>query len=281
MTAKRKAAKKVATRKAPSRKAATRRKKKSVIARRRKAGTRTAASRKKVVVRRKAAPKRKPARPVRATGRRSKPVRSVGRPRKAAKAAKSAARRRTARKATATRRPVRAPETAAALAGPLEAAAPKPVVVEPSPPIAPPLAPANGEYRPSDSEPFMNERQKEYFRAKLLTWKGDLLREARLSTASLTISPDEQADEIDRANAIEARNVVLRAQERQAHLIRKIDQALGRIDDGTYGYCEVTGEPIDLRRLEARPIATLSIAAQEAHERREKLTAHGRDYEQA
>ena len=115
----------------------------------------------------------------------------------------------------------------------------------------------------------MNERMREYFRHKLQSWKEDLLRESRETGRSLQLDQDEQADDIDRANAIEARNLMLRAQERQANLIRKIDAALARIDDGTYGYCEATGDPIGIRRLEARPIATRSIEAQESWERRE------------
>lgn len=125
----------------------------------------------------------------------------------------------------------------------------------------------------------MNERQRDYFRGKLQAWKDDILREVRDAARALTIDPDDQADDIDRANAIEARNLALRAQERQSNLLRKIDAALARLDDGSYGYCEETGEPISLRRLEARPIATLSITAQENHERRERQTASGVDYE--
>ena len=113
----------------------------------------------------------------------------------------------------------------------------------------------------------------EHFRSKLQSWKDELIREAREASNALQLDPNEQADEIDRANAIEARNLILRAQERQANLVRKIDAALARIEDGTYGYCEVTGEPIDVRRLEARPIATRSIEAQESWERRESQYA--------
>ena len=122
-------------------------------------------------------------------------------------------------------------------------------------------------------EPFMNPRMLEHFRSKLQSCMDEFIREAGEASNALQLDPNEQADEIDRANAIEARNLILRAQERQANLVRKIDAALARIEDGTYGYCEVTGEPIDVRRLEARPIATRSIEAQESWERRESQYA--------
>ena len=119
-------------------------------------------------------------------------------------------------------------------------------------------------YRPSDKEPFMNERQRDYFRAKLLAWREDILREAKETLLHLQEENQNHPDLADRA-------IELRARDRQRKLIAKIDEALGRIDDGTYGYCEETGEPISLRRLEARPIATLSVEAQERHERRERV----------
>jgi DnaK suppressor protein len=109
-------------------------------------------------------------------------------------------------------------------------------------------------YRPNDDEPFMNDRQREYFRRKLNAWKTEILREAQETISS----------ETDRA-------IELRARDRQRKLIAKIDAAMARIDDGTYGYCEDTGEPISLKRLEARPIATLSLEAQERHERNERV----------
>ena len=129
----------------------------------------------------------------------------------------------------------------------------------------------DAEYRPSDQEPFMNERQKEYFRRKLLNWKEDILREARETLAALQNESENHPDLADRASSETDRAIELRARDRQRKLIAKIDAALSRIEDGTYGYCEETGEPISLRRLEARPIATLSLEAQERHERNEKV----------
>ena len=126
-------------------------------------------------------------------------------------------------------------------------------------------------YRPSDKEPFMNERQREYFRARLLEWKDDILKEAKETLAHLQAENENHPDLADRASSETDRAIELRARDRQRKLIAKIDAALARIDDGTYGYCEETGEPISLRRLEARPIATLSIEAQERHERRERV----------
>ncbi len=127
------------------------------------------------------------------------------------------------------------------------------------------------EYRPSDKEPFMNERQREYFRAKLLAWKEEILREARETLQHLQDENQNHPDLADRASSETDRAIELRARDRQRKLIAKIDDALGRIDEGTYGFCEETGEPIALRRLEARPIATLSIEAQERHEKRERI----------
>ena len=126
-------------------------------------------------------------------------------------------------------------------------------------------------YRPSDKEPFMNERQREYFRQKLLDWKEDILKEARETLQHLQDEKQNHADLADRASSETDRAIELRARDRQRKLIAKIDAALQRIEDGTYGYCEETGEPIALKRLEARPIATLSIEAQERHERRERV----------
>jgi len=117
----------------------------------------------------------------------------------------------------------------------------------------------------------MNERQKEYFRRKLLNWKEDILREARETLAALQNESENHPDLADRASSETDRAIELRARDRQRKLISKIDAALSRIEDGTYGYCEETGEPISLRRLEARPIATLSLEAQERHERNEKV----------
>jgi RNA polymerase-binding transcription factor len=126
-------------------------------------------------------------------------------------------------------------------------------------------------YRPTDKEPFMNERQREYFREKLTAWKEDILKEAKETLAHLQAENENHPDLADRASSETDRAIELRARDRQRKLIAKIDAALSRIDDGTYGYCEETGEPISLRRLEARPIATLSIEAQERHERRERV----------
>ena len=129
----------------------------------------------------------------------------------------------------------------------------------------------NKSYRPSDKEPFMNERQREYFRAKLLAWREDILKEAKETLLHLQEENQNHPDLADRASSETDRAIELRTRDRQRKLIAKIDEALSRIDDGTYGYCEETGEPISLRRLEARPIATLSVEAQERHERRERV----------
>ena len=126
-------------------------------------------------------------------------------------------------------------------------------------------------YQPSDSETFMNERQREFFRRKLLEWKEQILRESRETLAALQAENENHADIADRASSETDRAIELRARDRQRKLISKIDSALARIEDGTYGYCEETGEPISLKRLAARPIATLSIEAQERHERRERV----------
>jgi DnaK suppressor protein len=126
-------------------------------------------------------------------------------------------------------------------------------------------------YRPSDKEPFMNERQREYFRRKLLAWKQDILREAQDTIANLQAENENHPDLADRASSETDRAIELRARDRQRKLISKIDSALSRIEDGSYGFCEETGEPISLKRLDARPIATLSLEAQERHERRERV----------
>jgi DnaK suppressor protein len=126
-------------------------------------------------------------------------------------------------------------------------------------------------YHPSDREPFMNERQRDYFRNKLLAWREDILREAQETLQHLQDENQNHPDLADRASSETERAIELRARDRQRKLIAKIDAALQRIEDGTYGFCEETGEPISLRRLEARPIATLSIEAQERHERRERV----------
>lgn len=126
-------------------------------------------------------------------------------------------------------------------------------------------------YRPTEDEPFMNDRQREYFRRKLTSWKEDILRESRETLQALQSENENHPDIADRASSETDRSIELRARDRQRKLIAKIDAALDRIEDGTYGYCEETGEPITLKRLEARPIATLSIEAQERHERNERI----------
>lgn len=126
-------------------------------------------------------------------------------------------------------------------------------------------------YKPTDNEEFMNERQREYFRRKLLAWKEDILQEARLTLAVLQSENENHADIADRASSETDRAIELRARDRQRKLTAKIDAAIERIDEGTYGYCEETGEPISLKRLDARPIATLSLEAQERHEKRERV----------
>lgn len=139
-------------------------------------------------------------------------------------------------------------------------ARPKPVNV-----VLPP------DYRPSDNEPFMNDMHRAYFRKRLLDWKDDILRQTRETLAILHEDSTQHADLADRATSETDRATELRTRDRQRKLISKIDAAIARIDDGSYGYCEDTGEPIGLKRLDARPIATLSVEAQERHERREKV----------
>ena len=129
--------------------------------------------------------------------------------------------------------------------------------------------PAN--YQPSDSEPFMGARQQVYFRMRLQNWKDEIVRQAKQTLQSLTEESAQHADLADRATSESDKALELRARDRQRKLIAKIDAALERLDNGSYGYCEETGEPIGLRRLDARPIATLSIEAQERHERRERV----------
>lgn len=127
------------------------------------------------------------------------------------------------------------------------------------------------DYKPNDDEEFMNPRQVEYFRAKLVAWKDDLLAESRETIVNLQKDSQNHPDVADRASSETDRSIELRARDRQRKLIAKIDGALARIEEGTYGYCEETGEPIGVGRLEARPIATFSVEAQERHERNEKI----------
>jgi DnaK suppressor protein len=128
-----------------------------------------------------------------------------------------------------------------------------------------------GDYKPSEDEPFMNERQIEYFRQKLLNWKEEILKESRETIGHLQDENHILPDIADRASSETDRSLELRTRDRQRKLISKIDSALKRIADGTYGYCEETGDPISLKRLDARPIATLSVEAQERHEKRERV----------
>lgn len=127
------------------------------------------------------------------------------------------------------------------------------------------------DYRPAEDEPFMNDRQTEYFRRKLLAWKSDLIDETASTIEGLQGGTRNIPDVADRASEETDRALELRTRDRQRKLISKIDSALRRIEEGEYGYCEATGEPISLKRLDARPIATMSLEAQERHERREKV----------
>jgi len=135
--------------------------------------------------------------------------------------------------------------------------------------------PIDAEYRPSDDEPFMCERQRDYFRRKLLAWRDSIIDDSRETLEHMQQETENIPDMADRASAEADRALELRTRDRQRKLISKIDAALRRIEEGSYGYCERTGEPIALRRLEARPTATLSLAAQEEHERREKVHRDG------
>jgi DnaK suppressor protein len=127
------------------------------------------------------------------------------------------------------------------------------------------------DYVPSEDEPFMNDRQKEYFRRKLMAWKDEILRESRSTISNLREDLGTLPDLADRASTETDRSLELRARDRQRKLISKIESALRRIEEDNYGYCEETGEPISLARLDARPVATLSLEAQERHERKERV----------
>ncbi len=126
-------------------------------------------------------------------------------------------------------------------------------------------------YKPSEDEEFMNPRQLDYFREKLVTWKNEILSESKETLVNLQKESQNHPDVADRASSETDRSIELRARDRQRKLIAKIDSALARMDDGSYGYCEETGDPIGVGRLDARPIATLSLEAQERHEKREKV----------
>lgn len=127
------------------------------------------------------------------------------------------------------------------------------------------------DYRPADDEPFMNDRQLEYFRRKLLAWKAEILEDSRDTITGMKESTRNIPDIADRASEETDRALELRTRDRERKLVSKIDAALRRIDNGEYGYCEVSGEPISLKRLDARPIATMTLEVQERHERREKV----------
>jgi DnaK suppressor protein len=138
--------------------------------------------------------------------------------------------------------------------------------------VASDLTDLDPDYRPHDGEEFMNAQQSAYFRAKLLAWKDSLLRDSHDTLATLQTESLREPDVTDRASSETDWSLELRTRDRQRKLISKIDAAVRRIDEGEYGYCEVTGEPISLGRLEARPIATMTIEAQERHERNEKIS---------
>ncbi len=126
-------------------------------------------------------------------------------------------------------------------------------------------------YKPSEDEMFMNERQRDYFRRKLISWKEEILKESHETLLALQGESENHSDLADRASSETDRSIELRAGDAQRKLIAKIEAALERLDAGTYGYCVETGEPIGVKRLDARPIATLSVEAQERHERRERI----------
>lgn len=126
-------------------------------------------------------------------------------------------------------------------------------------------------YKPAENEPFMNERQLEYFRRKLINWKEDLMADSKETLAELAAANRNLPDVADRASEETDRALELRTRDRQRKLVSKIDAALRRIENGEFGYCEVTGEAISLKRLDARPIATMTLEAQERHERKERV----------
>ena len=130
----------------------------------------------------------------------------------------------------------------------------------------------DSDYVPNDNEEFMNERQQDYFRGKLQAWKDAILKEAAGTLSQLQVDSLREADITDRASSETDWSIELRTRDRQRKLISKIEAAMRRIDEGEYGYCEVTGEPISLLRLEARPIATMTVEAQERHERHERVS---------
>ena len=127
------------------------------------------------------------------------------------------------------------------------------------------------DYMPSDDEPFMNARQREYFRRKLSDWKDDIIKGTKETVLGLQNESVNHPDDVDRANSEAEITLELRTRDRQRKLVNKIDSALRRLEDKTYGYCEETGDPINLKRLDARPIATMGVEAQERHEKRERV----------
>ena len=132
------------------------------------------------------------------------------------------------------------------------------------------MAKISKNYKPTQKEKFMNAKMKEYFKQKLLSWKNELLKESSQTLNNLQSDNEAKPDITDRASEEIDRSFELRTRDRERKLINKINSALQRIEDGSYGYCEETGEPISLKRLEARPVATLSLEAQEMHEKAEK-----------
>ena len=132
------------------------------------------------------------------------------------------------------------------------------------------MAKISKNYKPTQKEKFMNSKMKEYFKQKLLSWKSELLKESNQTLNNLQSDNEAKPDITDRASEEVERAFELRTRDRERKLINKIEAALQRIEDGSYGYCEDTGEPIGLKRLEARPVATLSLEAQEMHEKAEK-----------
>lgn len=185
------------------------------------------------------------------------------------KKAKASAPAKPAKKpAKSTAKPKAATKTAPKKAPKITLVAAKPLAREQAAKAAPVTLPPD--YRPTDKEPFMNARHLEYFRRKLLAWRVELLKESEETLESLQEGGLQEPDLADRASAEMERALELRTRDRARKLISKIDAALHRIEDGSYGFCEETGEPIGLKRLEARPIATLSVEAQERHERMER-----------
>jgi DnaK suppressor protein len=207
----------------------------------------------KAAVKAKAAPKAA----TKSASAKSKPPRSAAKP--AAKVKAKALPKTTAQKASASKTKPRTRAIDKAQDKKLTAKAGTSTIVLPP------------DYRPSEDEPFMNERHRIYFRQKLTAWKEEIIRQTKETLAGLHEDSTQHADLADRATSETDRALELRARDRQRKLIAKIDAALARIEDGTYGYCEETGEPIGLKRLDARPIATLSLEAQERHERRERV----------